>query len=212
MSRRIGLWAASCGLAAVVLAVLVPVVGARGELAYSHVSQFISELGAVGAANPTLVSVAGFAPIGGLVLAFLAFASGVLPRSRRSTAGLLCLSAVGAAYLASAVFPCDAGCPRSGSFAQTVHNLFGFLEYAGAVAGLLLLGSVLRRTPSFRGLAAVSFLAAALVSVGFGAMLTPALDPIRGSSQRIAEVSIFSWIAYCSVLLVRVRGARPADR
>jgi len=196
--------AAVCGFAAAALALLVPVVGARGEPTYSHVAQFISELGAVGAVHASVVAVAGFAPIGALVLAFLAFASGVLPRSRRRTAGVICLGAVGASYLASAVFPCDAGCPSSGSFSQSVHNLFGLLEYAGALAGLLLLGAALRGWPAWRNLALACVGSAALVGVGFVAMLVPELGSFRGLSQRISEVAIFSWLAYASFFLLRV--------
>lgn len=195
--------AASSGLAAAVLALLVPVVGAGGEPGYSHVEQYISELGAVGAANATWVSAAGFAPIGGLVLAFLVFASGAFPRSRRTTAGVFCLGAVGGGYLVSAVFPCDAGCPSSGSFSQSIHNVFGLLEYAGALAGLLLLAAAFRRSPAWRRLATPSVLAAGFVAVGFFAMLVPEFESFRGLSQRIAEGAIFSWIAGTSVFLLR---------
>ncbi len=195
-----GVAAAACGLAAAALALLVPLVGAQGEPAYSHVGQFISELGARGAAHPSLVAAAGFAQIGALVLAFLAFASGLLPRSRRKTMGVACLAAVGVAYLVSAVFPCDAGCPASGSTSQSIHNLFGFFEYAGALSGLLLVGSALRVSPPWRPLALACMLAAGLVGAGFLAMLVPELGAVRGLSQRLAEAAIFSWIAYASLL------------
>ena len=146
--------AACCGLGAAVLAFAVPVAGACADPGYSHASQFISELGARGAPNATLVAAAGFAPIGALVFAFLWLASGAFPPSLRRTAGVLCLAAVGAAYLAAAVFPCDPGCPASGSFSQSVHNAFGLLEYLGAVGGLLLLGAELRGSAAGRVLAA----------------------------------------------------------
>ncbi len=203
MSRSRCRAAAASGLAATVLALLVPVIGARGESGYSHVSQFISELGAVGAANAAWVSAAGFAPIGGLVLAFLAFASAAFPRSRWRTAGVLCLGAIGVGYLVSAVFPCDAGCPASGSFSQSIHNVFGFLEYAGALAGLLLLAAAFRRSPGWHRLAAPSVVAAGFLAVGFFGMLVPGFEPVRGVSQRIAEGAIFSWIAGMSLFLLR---------
>lgn len=187
--------AAACGLAAAAWAFAVPVAGGCASAPYSHVAQFISELGATGAAHGRLVSGLGFAPIGALVLAFLALAAGVLPRSRRATAGLACLGAVGVAYLVSAVFPCDPGCPSVGSTAQSIHNGFGALEYVGATAGLWLLGAALRSR--------ACAVAAALVALGFAAMLTPALEPVRGASQRVAEAAIFLWIASSSVSLLR---------
>lgn len=184
---------------------MVPLIGASTEPGYSHVTQLISELGAVGAANPSLVAVAGFAPIGVLVLGFLAFASELFPSSRQSTAGVACLGTVGASYLVSALFPCDTGCPSSGSFSQSVHNLFGFFEYAGALAGLLLLGAAFRGSAGWRSLARMCVVAAGLVGAGFFALLVPDLGSVRGLSQRVAEASIFSWLAYASVFLLRLR-------
>ena len=110
-------------------------------------------------------------------------------------AGLACLGAAGVAYLVSAVFPCDPGCPSTGSLTQAVHNAFGLLEYAGAVAGFGLLARALR-SPACA-------LAALLVAAGWAGMLLPSLAPFRGASQRVAEGAIFLWIAYASVLLLR---------
>ena len=185
---------------------IVPVAAGHVEPGYSHSSQFISELGAAGAANARLVSLAGFAPIGALVLAFLAFAYEILPGTRkRRTAGAISLAAVGAAYLMAAVFPCDAGCPGSGSISQSIHNAFGLLEYAGAWVGLVLLGSTFRDSAQWRALAPACMASAVLLGAGFVAMLLPELASVRGLSQRVAEASIFGWIAIVSVFLLRAR-------
>lgn len=203
MSVRIA--AAVCGLMVAALTFLVPFIAAFGEPGYSHNAQFISELGAAGAANARLVAVFGFVPIGALVLAFVALMARIFPRSRRTSFGLVGLAAVGTAYLVSALFPCDAGCPSAGSFSQSVHNLFGLFEYLGALSGLLLLASALRSSPDWRSLVGPSIASAALIAVGFIAILTPALQSMRGTSQRIAEAAIFGWVAYTSLRLLRVR-------
>jgi len=196
--------AALAGLAAVALALAVPLLGARARPGYSHVSQFISELGESGAPGAEWVSAAGFAPIGLLVLAFLALAAPALPASRWKRPGLACLGAVGAAYLAASLAPCDPGCPVTGSLSQTLHNAFGALEYAGAIAGLLLLAAGLRGS----ALGRLSVAAAALVALGFLAMLTPSFPSVRGLAQRVAEASIFLWIAVASGSLLR-DGSEP---
>jgi hypothetical protein len=178
-----------------VWAFAVPGVAAWRSDGYSHVSQFISELGAMGATDGALVSAAGFAPTGALVLAFVALAAGGLPRTRGVRTGLVCLGAVGVAYLVSAAFRRNPGCPSTGSLAPSIHNGFGLLEYLGALAGFGLLARALRSP--------VCALAAVLVAAGFAGMLTPSLEPFRGASQRVAEAAIFGWIAYASVLLLR---------
>ena len=197
--------AALCGFVATALALGVTVLGGSADPSYSHTAQFISELGADGAAHARLVGAAGFAPIGILILGFLMLASGLFPPSREKTLGVLAVSAVGAAYLASAVFPCDAGCPSTGSLSQTIHNAFGLFEYLGAMAGFALLAIALRR--SSRLASCVSAWCAAVVAVGLFAMLVPSLASVRGLSQRIAELGIFTWLA-CASAFVLCNGRR----
>jgi len=195
--------AAACGLAAVAWALVVPIAAGGVEPGYSHTAQFISELGDEDAAHAALVSWAGFAPIGLLVLGFALLAAPQFPGRRTrvfATAGLV---AVGAAYLAAAAFPCDAGCPSDGSTSQAIHNVFGLLEYAGAGGGLLLLGLALRSEPRWRGVALASTLAAVVVLGGLAGMLAPALVSQRGLVQRVAEAAIFGWIALVSIVLWR---------
>jgi hypothetical protein len=75
---------------------------------HSHVRDYISELGETGAPYAGWVNLAGFLPIGLLVLLFIFTASKLMPVDRRSA---LLSSSVGWAYLVASVFPCDPGCP-----------------------------------------------------------------------------------------------------
>lgn len=195
--------AALCGFVAVALAIATPLAGGALRPGYMHATQFISELGETGAEHGALISAFGFAPTGVFVLLFLALAAPSLPRTRRATLGLVAFAAVGVAYLVSSVARCDAGCPTTGSPAQTTHNLFGVLEYVGALAGLLLLASAFDRSPAWRSTAPATVACAVLVGVGFGLLLVPSLLPLRGLLQRVAEVGVFGWIALASVALLR---------
>ncbi len=197
--------AAVCGLAAVAWALAVPLLGGALQPGYSQLAQFISELGASGAAHGGAVSLLGFAPTGALLLAFLALVVPLLPPTRQARVGIVALTTVGIAYLVSALFRCDAGCPSDGSRAQSIHNLFGLLEYVGAFIGLRLLGAAFRQSAQWRPLAALSSVAALAVGVGFLAMLSPGLEWCRGLSQRLAESGIFTWIGAVSVALLRAR-------
>jgi hypothetical protein len=197
--------AAVCGLAAAVAAYMIPVVGSVViDEEYSQLSQYISELGAREAPYGEQVSLLGFLPIGILVLIFLVCARPSLPPGWTTNLGLLALSAIGAAYLVAAFFRCDPGCPSQGSTSQSVHNLFGLLEYGGALSGLLLLASAFHGSTSWRSATTPTIIAAALVGVGLLGLLTPALVLLRGLFQRIAEASIFLWIARTSGALYRL--------
>lgn len=198
--------AAACGLASALLTALVTAAGGCSEPDYSHFSQYISELGAEGAAHGALVSRAGFAPIGALFLAFLALASGALPRGATTVAGVLALALFGVSYFVAAFFPCDAGCPATGSLSQSVHNSVGGLGYAGATLGLALLAAALRASARWREFFAFTVACAAVVGAAFAAMLTPELSELRGLSQRTAEAAVFLWVAFVSASLLREPG------
>jgi hypothetical protein len=191
------------GFLAVALAIAVPLFGARAHADYSHTASFISELGATGMPYGSLVSWAGFAPIGLAVLAFLALGAPLLPRTRACAFALACFTSVGVAYAVSALFPCDFGCPAQGSLSQTIHSSFGLFEYVGAFVSLLVFASEFRRDTVWRALVVPSLIAALLVAFGFLAMLSPSLAPLRGASQRVAEAGVFGWIACVSVVFGR---------
>lgn len=203
MTRLRHLLAAACGFAAVAWALVVPIVAGRVEPGYSHTADFISELGAEGAANGALVSWAGFAPIGLFVLGLAVLGYPIFPGRRARMFLGVGLAAVAAGYLVSAAFPCDAGCPSDGSTSQSIHNAFGLLEYAGAAGGLLLLGLALRSERGWRGVAFASTLAAVVVAGALVALLAPPIASQRGLVQRVAEAAIFGWIALVSVVVWR---------
>jgi hypothetical protein len=205
--------ASLCGFAAIALALATPLVGGAARPGYSHVAQYISELGELGAVNGAAISALGFAPTGIAVLLFLALAAPSLPRARGTALGLACFASVGLAYLAAALAPCDAGCPTTGAIStrQAIHNVFGAFEYAGAFTGLLSLGAAFRRAKTWRGSARASFFCAGLVGAGFVAMLLPSLVSVRGVAQRIAELGAFLWIGIVSLALLR-RQAESAPR
>jgi hypothetical protein len=183
--------------------VVVTAAGGCGESDYSHISQYISELGAEGAAHGTLVSRAGFAPIGALFLAFLALASGAFPRGATTASGLLALALFGVSYVVAAFFPCDAGCPATGSLSQSLHNTAGGAGYAGATLGLVLLAASFRASDRWREFFAFTGACAVVVGGGFGAMLAPELAGVRGLGQRGAEAAVFLWVAFVSASLLQ---------
>lgn len=192
----------ACGMAAVVFACAVPFLGSLGQPGYSHVTQYISELGATGARNSRLVGLLGFAPTGLFVLLFLAAAP--FPKSRSSRMGALALSAVGVAYVVSAFAPCDPGCPAAGSWSQSVHNFFGAGEYVGASTGLMLMAAAFRDDARWQSRRRLSLVCAGLVLVGFAAMLVPWLASYRGAAQRLADAAIFLWIGVSALHVARV--------
>jgi len=192
------------------LIVGLTVLAAAGMPNYSHLSQFISELGARGAPHEAWVRFAGFLPAGLLLCAFAWAAHGGLPRSRLLAAGLLGLGIYAAGYVVAAFFPCDPGCrPAQPSMSQVVHNIGGLAGYLLAPLALLALALAARRWPNGGHLVACGFVAAALALLGL-LTLSPK-SPYVGLSQRVIEASVLSWAVLCGAY-VQARGRRQAAK
>ena len=169
---------------------------------YSHASQFISELGADGAPNARIITLAGFLPAGLLLSAFTFFAWRSLPRSTGTTLGMIGLTFFALGYLAAVAFPCEPECrPTQPSLSQALHNLFGLAGYLTAPPALFVLGWKARSWPGARHLSALGFISGglALLSLQF---LSPDFRYV-GVAQRVLEGSVLAWIAVCALHLNR---------
>ena len=197
-----------CGLLAAAFALGTPIIGAWNATTYDHCASFISEFGARGMPHGALVGLGGFLPTGLFALGFCLLAA----RFHRNLPGFLLLSAVGLAYVAAALFPCEPGCPSSGGPVQRVHNVFGALEYVSGAGGLAVLsvrGPTLPRwSKVFAGMAA------GLVMLSFTLMLLPDQAVHRGLWQRLADASLFGWMSGLALWHLRhaLAGASTRER
>ncbi|HEX8704920.1 MAG TPA: DUF998 domain-containing protein [Myxococcaceae bacterium] len=157
---------------------------------YSHVRDYISELGAAGAPHASAVNLLTFLPTGLLFIAATFSLKGVLPRRPVVTAGLALVSLAGISYIGAAFVPCDAGCPATGTSQQGLHNLFGLAGYLGASIGLCLLGA----NSGSRTLGRLAIAAGVVAVVGLFVMGVPEAEPWRGLAQRIVECAIVGWM------------------
>jgi hypothetical protein len=163
---------------------------------YSHLSQFISELGARQAPHEQVVRWIGFLPAGVLVLVFAVVAFKALPRSALTTFGLLGIAAYALGYVVAAFYPCDPGCrPAEPSTSQVIHNIAGLVGYLFAPLSLAALARSARHWPGGGHLAAAGFVTATLALLGL-LSLSPEY-PYVGLSQRILELSVLVWIVMC---------------
>ncbi|MGH7589288.1 MAG: DUF998 domain-containing protein [Gemmatimonadota bacterium] len=197
--NRLALASAILG-ASVVL--LTTIIGGFAFPDYSHASQFISELGARGAPNASLINLAGFLPAGLLLCAFAFFAGRALPRSKSIALGLFGIALFGVGYLAAAFFPCEPGCrPTEPSLSQAMHNLLGLAGYLAAPPALLALGWQARRWPDATWLSNLGYLTGALTFMALFFM-SPTFG-YAGVAQRVLEGSVLAWVVACGLYLNR---------
>ncbi|MEP7317667.1 MAG: DUF998 domain-containing protein [Panacibacter sp.] len=156
--------------------------GLRKE-GYSHIKHTISELGEHGARDEKIVGYGLFLMVGLLLIALA-----ILLHADENAAGLAVSIAVG--YIVAAFFPCDVGSPSGGSWKQQIHNLGGFIEYAGGVYFLM------RASENGMQLFSVDFKTFGLIIIGCIIVVSIPKNPVRGLAQRIAELLLFSCLAY----------------
>lgn len=186
--RTIAFWSA---LIAYVLLAIMVVAGGAAWPGYSHVSQFISELGATGAPHGRLVSLGGFLPIGLALTLFAVLAIFIEPRGVLRTLGFLGIVMFASGYTVAAFYPCDFGCrPETPSPSQIIHNTAGLFGYLVAAPSLLALAVSSRKWPNAKTLFPLGVVGAVIAGVGF---LTIG-SPIAGLGQRALEGAVAVWI------------------
>ena len=97
---------------------------------YNSISNYLSELGAVGAEYSRVVNYFGFLPTAFSVLFITLLLQSNFSNTRLSRVGFL-LVGIGyfIAYFGAFIFPCDFGCPSEGSFSQNMHMILGLISY-----------------------------------------------------------------------------------
>lgn len=180
---------------------------------YSHVAQYISELGAQGAPHGRLVSTFGLIPSGLILLVGCALTVWqCVERSPAVVLGLLALGWYGLGLVVGGAMPCDAMCrPDDPSASQVVHDLVAGSGYLALAASAFVLGSVLARRADARVLGWLAWAAG-----GVTVVLLPALHPDghwAGLAQRLIETCNAAWVVPASAMLCRriVPPAAPAQ-
>lgn len=159
---------------------------------YSHVTQFISELGERGSSTESIMRIAGFYLPGLLVVMF---ALNLLSRSAGwLVAALLIIN--GAARVTAGMFPCDPGCPApGGSVTQAVHNAAAMVNGLSVLAAALVCSVRLWKIERgrFAGYSLVSAIVGTVFLVLMVMNLTTRSDV--GVFQRLSFGTMNLWLA-----------------
>jgi len=184
-------------------------VASRTYSGFSHLTTFISELGATGAPSAHLMNFGGFLPYGILVIALAA----ALHRTLRSAAGgwlgPMLLGVYGLAYVALAFASCDYGCAAAApSLSHRIHFLLGDLIVVAAVAAPVALYPRMLGDPAWSSLARATLVLPASAWLVFSVAMVGLPGAVR---QRLWLLLLFIWIELVSVRLLRT-GARDGAR
>jgi len=162
---------------------------------YSHITQFISELGATGSPHGEYVNYLGFIPTEIFILAFAFTCFLVIPKTKKNITGLSFIVVYGLTLGISAIYPCDFQCrPVEPTFSHNIHMLSAFPGYLCGIISIFILSS---GSPLF-----VQGKAFKLISFTIGGLCIYAflsLDPssnVVGVYQRSLDLMIYAWFIY----------------
>jgi len=196
------------GIAAPIVLGLAVFLGGSMYPGYSHVSQFISELGATGAPFPTVLNFGGLIPAGALTVAF---ALAMYWRYRSGTVLALSTAFValaGLSQLIAGVFPCDPGCSfEAMSRSAQIHALAGFAASFSRAVAPLLFGVANRAKHARRFWSSLLLGVGALVALAVGSQ-QGADSPFIGVLQRLHVAFFFTWV----VIVAIVGAAQPRSQ
>lgn len=191
------------GVAGPILFSAVVIVSAALRVDYSHVANFISELGATGTPFAGLMNYAGFLPGGLMLAAFGVALAKALPRRRVATLAAILVTLFGAGVAVSGIASCDPGCPQTGgSVENLIHNSIAPIAFLCLIAAAGILGAIFRGNPAWRSLSIYSLISS-LAGLGLLVVLASSLDTreLTGLWQRLLLAVLFLW---CAVVCLRV--------
>ncbi|MGI8620148.1 MAG: DUF998 domain-containing protein [Gemmatimonadaceae bacterium] len=178
---------------------------------YSHLTSFISELGASGSPHAALMNYGGFIG-GGLLFVLFAVALALsLPRRPLVVLGSGLVTAFGLSLVASGAFPCDPGCPfPGGTIENQIHNSIGHITNISLIVATGIFGIAFGRIAAWRRFAKYSLLTSACAAVFMTALVT-SLDTraLTGLWQRLLLATFFLWCGVLGTALYRGRGQAP---
>lgn len=194
----------SCGILAPVLwLTLICLTGAmRPE--YSHIAQYISELGEKGSNTEKLMRYAGFEVTGFL---YLVFASALWTSFGnhwlRLAASLIALDGIW--RIGAGIFPCDPGCVGL-SIGQHLHHDFATFGFLSGVCSAIICGIAFRRIHLSRYLSWYS-IGSGVFALSFLLLMSWQDNPIKspGLFEHLATLLLSVWLLVFAVYCLRRR-------
>lgn len=176
-----------CGMLAPVLWASAIVFCGSLRPEYSHLTQYISELGERGSSTEFIMRYAGFVPTGLMHVAFAAFLYAAFKGSRLAAFAATLLAINGLARVIAGMFPCEPGCAGTGSISQRLHSLSAGAGFLALVGAAVIWGVLFRR---YRHLRILS-----LYSIGSGLLGLVFLLLMSWSAGQRAVTGLYECLA-----------------
>ena len=205
-----------CGILAPILWVLTIILCGSQQPEYSHLTQYISELGERGGSTEFIMRYAAFVPTGLMHMAFAAFLYAAFKGSRRASFAAILIAINGVARIGMGMFPCEVGCaiPRL-LLSQKLHSLSAGVAFFALIGASVLWGSLFRRYQHLRGLSKYS-IGSGCLGLIFLALMSWSAEQrgVTGLYERLSSGLLSLWVLVFAVRLwwLKAYNAAEADR
>ena len=198
---------AICGIIGpIVYAIIVIILGFLHP-DYNHVTQYMSELGAVGAPYAIIMDTVGL-PLLGLLMIFFAFGlHRGIGEDKGAKIGPTLVAVSGTALVMTGIFPCDPGCADV-TFVGNMHSVFATIAGFAMLLAPIAISPRLRNDYRWQGYLVYSLatvVVAGIISAVFGLMIFEAWTrALEGALQRISMGLLLLWIDVMAIRLLRL--------
>lgn len=198
--RKIGIL---CGILAPILWALTIFVSGSLRPKYSHLTQYISELGERGSSTELIMRYAAFVPSGFMHMAFAAFLYAAFKASPLATFAAMLLAINGIARIAAGMFPCEVGCalPRL-LLSQQLHSLSAGVGFFAFIGAAILWGILFRQYQRLRCLSAYS-IGSGCLGLAFLALMSWSAELRAGTGlyERLSSGALSLWMLVFAIRL-----------
>jgi hypothetical membrane protein len=177
---------------------------------YSHLTQYISELGERGGTTEQMIRYAGFVPTGLMHAAFAAMLYVAFKGRGLATVAAGLLAVNGLARIGAGIFPCATGCagPRI-LLSQKLHSLSSAIGFFALIGACVMWGILLRRYEKLRHLSVYSVLSG-LLGLVFLALMLWSAEGKRGTGlyERLSTGVLSLWVLVFAARLWQLKAYR----
>ncbi|MEE9150531.1 MAG: DUF998 domain-containing protein [Thermoplasmata archaeon] len=202
MSNQNQRFLAICGIIAPIIFTIILIIAGLLRSDYSHLTNYVSELGGVGAPN-AIIQRANFVLIGILIIAFAYGLHRGINNGKGSIIGPLLISIFGLSAVVSGIFSTDPIQP--GSFSDVMHSIASGIGSLAAIIAFFVITERLKkdnlwkRYQTFSKMIAITAILVSVIVVGIlGAVGTP------GLGQRLFLAVLFLWIEVMAIRLFQI--------
>jgi hypothetical membrane protein len=203
MKRSIQRCLAICGIIGPILFTVILITLGFLQPRYNHVTQYISELGAVDAPYALIMNTAGFPLLGLLIIAFAFALDRGVKNGNGSKIGPILIVISGGGFVLAGIFPCDPGCVTI-SIIGIIHGYMCFIAQFALIFAPLFMFHRLARDNRWRNYHIYSLTIAGIAL--FLAILYKLNDfgDLVGVLQRVSFGVPLLWAEIMAIKLLRI--------